>query len=143
MRTPVRWIACALIAAGCASAEPAPGPSEPQLAPAIEEELYPAALVLDHQAQLELDDAQVQAIRTELQSTQRELVDAELALRRDREELARVLAAERVDEASAMEAAARVVEQESAIKLSHLRLLVRIKNHLTPAQQQRLDALRR
>jgi hypothetical protein len=47
-----------------------------------------------------------------------------------------------VDEERAMEAAARVADGERGIKLDHLRLLLRIKNHLTEAQQQTLDRLR-
>jgi hypothetical protein len=41
-----------------------------------------------------------------------------------------------------MEAAARVADGERAIKLDHLRLLLRIKNHLTEDQHRTLDRLR-
>ncbi len=142
----LRWIVVfALVTGGCAEQRTELQPEDPATEPrlgGVEAQLYPAALVLDHQAALALDDAQVQAIRGELQSAQRELVDLEVALRREREALAGALSGERVDEAGAMEIAARLVEREGAIKLLHLRLLVRIKNQLTPVQRRRLDELR-
>lgn len=146
MRALVATIAMVLVLGGCAEQRAVePQTDEPATEPrlgGVEAQLYPAALVLDHQAALALDDAQVQAIRGELQSAQRELVDLEVALRREREALAGALSGERVDEAGAMEIAARLVEREGAIKLLHLRLLVRIKNQLTPEQRRRLDELR-
>lgn len=41
-----------------------------------------------------------------------------------------------------MQTAAQVADDERAIKLAHLRLLVRIKNALTAEQQRALDGLR-
>jgi Spy/CpxP family protein refolding chaperone len=108
----------------------------------VESALYPTELVMDHQAALGLTDAQASAIREELQRTQRELVDAEWELRREREALASELAHPRVDEEAALAAAEQVIAREGAIKRLHLRLLVRIKNQLTAEQQARLDELR-
>jgi Spy/CpxP family protein refolding chaperone len=137
----------ALVAlSACASAEPAPPPIEPTRDEArvgsVEAALYPTELVMDHQAALGLTDAQASAIREELQRTQRELVDAEWELRREREALASVLAHPRVDEDAALAAAERVIAREGAIKRLHLLLLVRIKNQLSAEQQVRLTALR-
>ncbi len=143
MRFHVLWAMFFLLMLGCAEQRSA-APTEPAGEPtAIEQHLYPAALVLDHQAALELDDAQLEAIRSELSRSQAELVDAEVALRREREALATALATEHVDEATALEAAERVVDRERDIKLLNLRTMIRIKNVLTPAQQRELDALRR
>jgi hypothetical protein len=132
----------ALVIVGCAAQDVDRTPAIP--APtAIEERLYPAELVMDHQEAIGLSEAQRNAIRSELENTQRELVDAEFDLRAQREALARTLSAPRVDETAAMEAAVRVADGERAIKLSYLRLLVRIKNQLTEQQQRSLDRLRR
>jgi uncharacterized membrane protein len=146
MRGKTFWCCVVMASAllGCASVEPDPIPSdgEPRGGTAVERELYPAELVMDHQAAIGLSDEQREAIRTELRRAQTELVDAELDLRAHREALARTLAPPRVDEAAAMRAAEQVVDGERAIKLSHMQLLVRIKNVLTPAQQRALDRLR-
>lgn len=108
----------------------------------VESHLFPAELVMDHQAALGLDAAQTTALRADVASAQAELVEAEWSLRRAREALVERLSSERVEEASAMAAAERVIEAENAIKRIHLRLLVRIKNRLTPTQQARLTELR-
>lgn len=142
MRTCLRVAVCALALTACAAQEPSGGLHTEERESSIETRLYPAELVMDHQAALGLDEAQVSAIQTELQASQRELVDAEWALRREREALSTALSGAHVDEEAAMQAAERVIEQESAIKRLHLRLLIRIKSHLTPEQQQRLETLR-
>lgn len=136
------WMIALVLLVGCA-AQPAPEERDEGRVGSVEQQLYSAELVMDHQATIGLDEAQTSAIRGELGRTQAELVEAEWALRREREALATLLANERVDEAAALEAAGRVIEREGAIKLLHLRLLVRIKNQLTPEQQQRLEQLRR
>jgi hypothetical protein len=116
-------------------------PTDPSSS-AVESHLFPAELVMDHQAALGLDAAQTTALRADVARAQAELVEAEWSLRRAREALAERLSSEHVDEASAMTAADRVIEAENTIKRIHLRLLVRIKNRLTPTQQARLTELR-
>lgn len=139
---------------GCASETAAPEPvaheraateapalDAPALRP-VETLLYPAELVMDHQAALGLTAAQSGAIRDALQRTQHELVDAELSLRAHREALIEALSSAQVDEEAVMGAAAQVADDERAIKLAHLRLLVQIKNELNQDQQQALERMR-
>lgn len=141
-RRSVRWAIVLLALSGCAERDRgAPDPVGPA-GSEVESHLYPAELVLDHQAAIGLSDAQRAAIRAELQRSQAELVDAEINLRAHREALAGLVEVPRVDEARAMGAAARVADGERAIKLDHLRLLLRIKNHLTEEQQRTLERLR-
>lgn len=135
---------------GCAKTQPEPPTDTPTLVHAepsggstLDELLFPAELVMNHQAAIGLDDAQSTAIRGELAAAQAELVEAEWALRRDRESLAALVAHERVDEEAAMQAADRVIAREDDVKRIHLRLLIRIKNRLTPTQRAQLSALRR
>jgi Spy/CpxP family protein refolding chaperone len=145
-RLNVRWMIVLIALSGCAAQDRAQDRGAPEgVAPAgteVESHLYSAELVLDHQTAIGLTDAQRAAIRAELQRSQSALVDAEIELRAHREALAGIVAAPRVDEERAMEAAARVADDERAIKLDHLRLLVRIKNHLTQDQQRILDGRR-
>jgi Spy/CpxP family protein refolding chaperone len=140
----MRLVCLCLLVTGCAAQEAAPVAETAAQQPpsSVEDRLYPAELVMDHQDAIALTDPQREAIRAALQETQRELVDQEMQLRREREALANVLGNPTVDEPTALEAATRVADSERGIKLTHFRLLVRIKNELTAEQQQRLDSLR-
>lgn len=154
MRRQARWataVTSALVLAACAEraapTQPGPAPATqppPAAGPSasVENAVYPVELVMDHQAAIDLDEAQATAIRAELQRTQSELVELEWRLRRETEALTTTLGASPVDEPAAVAAAERVARSEGEVKLTHLRLLVRVKNLLRPAQRARLDALR-
>lgn len=137
----MRFVLLSLLLVGCASRE-AEAPQMTVQTGDVQDHLYPAELVLDHQEAISLTEAQRESIRTSLQESQREIVDTEIELRARRETLSTLLAATTVDEAAALEAATRVADSERAIKLTHFRLLVRIKNQLTAEQQRTLDGLR-
>ncbi len=109
---------------------------------ALESRLFPAELVMDHQAAIALLPAQQEAISKELGKTQTELVKLQWVLQSEKDQLVKVLDDAKVDEARSRHAADALMKAENAIKAAHLGLLVRIKNVLTPAQQQKLRALR-
>lgn len=118
-----------------ASAAPAP-------ISAIESRLFPAELVMDHKALIALTPAQQEAITKELDRSQSELVKLQWDLLSEKDKLVKVLDDAKVDEARAKQAAEALMHRENAIKAVHLGLLVRIKNLLTPAQQEKLRAAR-
>jgi Spy/CpxP family protein refolding chaperone len=95
-----------------------------------------------HQGEIALTTAQRDAITSAMRDAQSALAEAQWQLEGEREKLEKLLAAERVDEAAALRQAAAVMTAEQRVKTTHLRLLVRIKNQLTPAQQQQLKELR-
>jgi Spy/CpxP family protein refolding chaperone len=139
-----RSVLLSLVLVGCAaspSTEPPP-PQQSQRADALEQQLYSAELVMDHQEAIGLGSEQSDTIRGDLRAAQQQLVDAEWTLHREREALSQLLQGPRVEEPAALAAAERVTDAERAIKLIHLRLLIRIKNRLTPEQQAALDRLR-
>ena len=172
LRTPLAALLVALVAAvsGCAKREALPGdsvsddgsvtltPPKPTLTPkgvgappatgareplgAIEAALFSAELVMEHQGELGLDGPQREALLKEIERGQAEMVRLQWDLQGEKEKLVRVLSAERVDEKESAASAARVMERENKVKASHLAMLVRIKNHLTPAQQKKLRSLR-
>jgi Spy/CpxP family protein refolding chaperone len=109
---------------------------------ALESRLFPAELVMDHQTEIALTGPQRDAITRELDTSQSEFVRIQWQLQAEKEKLVAVLDAPKVDEAKAKETAARVMIHENEIKAAHLALLVRIKNQLTPAQQDLLRAAR-
>jgi Spy/CpxP family protein refolding chaperone len=57
--------------------------------------------------------------------------------------LAQLLRASRIDESAAIAQADKVLGMEREVKKAQLSLLIRIKNLLTPAQQDKLTELRR
>lgn len=112
-----------------------------QLGP-IESRLFPAELVMDHQAELGLEPAQREAMTKEVTQAQAELVRLQWELASEKDKLVKVLDEAKVDEAKAKAAAAQLMERENRIKAVHLTMLVRIRNHLTASQQQKLRAVR-
>ena len=118
----------------------APASREPLSA--LESRLFPAELVMDHQAEIALTQAQRDAITKELDKSQAELVKLQWELQSEKDKLVKVLSDAKVDETKSQQAAAALMQRENAIKGAHLALLVRIKNVLTAEQQAKLQALR-
>lgn len=113
-----------------------------QDAPDFMRRLYPPELIMRHGRDLGLTDAQRTAITTAVKETQAETLDLQWEMQDASQALAQLVGQERVDEKAAVAAAARALEVESRVKRAHLRLLIRIKNQLTPEQQKQLDGLR-
>jgi Spy/CpxP family protein refolding chaperone len=105
--------------------------------------LYPPEALLSHARELGLDDAQKKAIRSEVLTAQKQFLDAQLNMQEASEELQRRLQERPVDEAKALAAADQVMGCERTIKRTHLSLLIRLKNRLTPAQLARMAEIQR
>jgi len=108
----------------------------------IESRLFPPELVMEHQGELAITDEQKSAILVETERGQSTMLRLQWELQGEKEKLVKLLDADRADEAKVQEVAARVMERETKVKASHLAMLVRVKNLLTPAQQAKLRALR-
>lgn len=137
--------ALALACAACGRIDYEQGPRARSLAEGrelhgIERELFTVEQLVQHQDALGLSDVQRSAIDAELQGAQSEMLLTSRSLREARDLLAEALRPAHVEEAEALARAARVSELEGRLKLAHLRLLVRVKNQLTPAQQTLLRA---
>ena len=105
--------------------------------------LYPPEALLGHAQELGLDDAQKKAIRSEVLTAQKQFLDAQLNMQEASEELQRRLQERPVDEAKALAAADQVMGCERTIKRTHLSLLIRLKNRLTPAQLARMAEIQK
>ncbi len=108
----------------------------------IAERLFAPELVMGHQSEVGLTAAQREAVIHDLQRLQSELVPLQFELQAAAEALGVLLSTPRIDEERALAQAKRVMELEGQVKAKHLALLVRIKNLLSPEQQERLVALR-
>jgi len=114
-----------------------PGPD------AIAESLFPPDLVMRHASELGLDERQRTAMKEAIQWAQARFVDAQWELQAESERMVRLLQARPVDEAAVLAQADKVMGLEREVKKSQLSLLVRIKNLLSAAQQEKLAVLRR
>jgi Spy/CpxP family protein refolding chaperone len=108
----------------------------------VESRLFPPELVMEHQGELGITDAQKQALLAETERGQSAMLRLQWELQAEKEKLVKLLDAERVDEAKVQKAAARVMDRETKVKASHLGMLVRVKNLLTHEQQAKLREIR-
>jgi Spy/CpxP family protein refolding chaperone len=110
--------------------------------PAFLDAVFPPGLVMRHQADIGLTTAQRDTINKAMSDAQSALTDVQWQAEAEREKLEKLLREPRVDEAAALAQADAVMRAEQRVKLAHLRLLVRIKNALTPEQQEKLQSVR-
>ena len=110
--------------------------------PSFLENVFPPGLIMRHQSDIGLTDAQRTAITKQMEEAQKALVTLQWDVERESEKLGKLLEPGHVDEAAALHQADQVMGAEERLKKAHLTLLIRIKNELTPAQQQKLRQLR-
>ncbi|MDH3732720.1 MAG: hypothetical protein OEU54_04265 [Gemmatimonadota bacterium] len=113
-------------------------PGEDPLADAY----FAPELVMAHRERVGIDDRQWEQIGEEIRSLQREVVDLEWEMAEAAQTLLELSGRELVPEAEALAAAMRIFDVEAQIKAIQLRMLVRIKNALTGAQQAELRRIR-
>ena len=104
--------------------------------------LFPPELIMSNQQALGIDDKQRQAIMAEVQKAQGQILEVQWKMQAAVEELVKLLDEPRIDEAKAIAAADKVMGLEREVKRTHLGLLIRIRNVLTPEQRVKLAALR-
>ncbi len=110
--------------------------------PAFLRELFLPGLVMEHQRDIGLTAEQRDAITKEMTATHQKVLELRWGLEEKSEALRKLLAENKIDEKAALARAAEVMDIERQMKQAHLTLLVRLKNQLTPEQQQKLAALR-
>jgi Spy/CpxP family protein refolding chaperone len=139
------WMLAMTVAVGvhAAGAQPRRGPGEmPPGEFELRHELIPPELVMQHQAEIGLNEEQKTALVHEMQALQSDLVPLQFEMSDAAGKLRAALATPRVDEEKAGVLADRLMSLETRIKRRHLALMIRIKNILTPEQQDRLRGLR-
>jgi Spy/CpxP family protein refolding chaperone len=114
------------------------GPMGPRRGPAFLRQLYPPSLIMRQQGELGLTPAQRDAISKEMTDAQKAMLDVRWQLEQKTEALDKLLATDKVDEAAALAQADEVMKLEDRMKRIRLGMLIRVKNVLTPAQQETL-----
>jgi Spy/CpxP family protein refolding chaperone len=109
----------------------------------IADQLFPPELIMQYRQEINLTDDQSRALKEEIQKAQAKFVDMQWDMQSEREKLIVLLKARPVDESAVLAELDKVLEREHEIKKTQISLLVRIKNQLTVAQQNKLMELRR
>jgi len=145
MRLFVLLIALAACSSHDTPAQPQqPPPQQPQQQPdPVGNELLPPELIMQHQAEIELTADQRTQIESSIKETQQQIVPLQFQMEASREKLVAALKAIPADETAVLAAADDVMAHENEVKHLHVRLMIRIRNALTPTQVAKLRALRK
>jgi Spy/CpxP family protein refolding chaperone len=132
-------VTCGLLASlGAALAQERP-PAEPD---PIASQLFPPELVMRFQSKIGMEPEQKERLRRVVAEAQVSFIDLQWDLLDASQGLVDLLSDAHPDEAAVLEQLGRVLDAERKVKQEQIRLLVRIKNILTPGQQSQLQELR-
>jgi Spy/CpxP family protein refolding chaperone len=142
MMSGLGWLTALLLTTAAPAGAQMPGGPPPMMGPpAFLRQLFVPEQIMRYQDELGLSAAQRDAITKEMAEAQKRVVELQWQFESASKKLTDVLSAPRIDEAAAMAQADQVMNLELQIKRTHLALLVRIKNLLTPEQQTKLTEL--
>ncbi len=122
-------------------AAPSVAAQEPE--PEFAKHLFPPELVMQHQKDLRLTPEQRTSITQAIRDLQLKVVDLQWKMQDEAQKLTELVEGSRIDEALTLAQVDRVLGIEREIKRAHMALLVRIKNLLTPEQQEGLRNVKR
>lgn len=123
-----------------------PRPQQPPHPPEndpMAEALFPPELVMQHQREIGLTDEQRAFMRGEIQRVTARFNELQWQMQDAMEVLVTTMKEGVVNEQQAMAQLGKVLDTEREIKLLHMGLAIRIKNKLTPEQQENLRRMRR
>jgi Spy/CpxP family protein refolding chaperone len=121
----------------------APGvPGRPAMPDPLDDVMFPPDMILGHARELNLTDEQKAFMRGEVQRTMTTFNELQWKLQDQMELLHGILKAQSINEEEALAQLNRVLDTEREIKRLHVGLAVRIKNRLTPQQQEQLHVMR-
>ena len=104
--------------------------------------MFPPDMIMAHARQLNLTDEQKAFMRTEIQKTTATFQDLQWKLQDQIELLQETMKSTSVNEQQALAQLDKVLDIEREIKRLHIGLAVRLKNQLTPEQQDQLHKMR-
>ena len=104
--------------------------------------MFPPDMIMGHAHQLNLTDEQKAYMRAEIQKTTTMFQELQWKLQDQAELLHETMKSSSVNEQQALAQLDKVLEIEREIKRLHIGLAVRLKNRLTPEQQEQLNKMR-
>jgi len=120
----------------------APRMPHPPMPDPMHDVMFPPDMILGHSRQLNLTEDQKAYMRAEIQKTSTSFNELQWNLQDQMELLHEMMKAPSVVEEQVLGQLNRVLDIEREIKRLHFGLAVRLKNRLTPAQQEQLQKLR-
>ena len=136
-------IVCGALLALAAFAAPVIAQGKPGQPDAFAEALFDPQLVLKNAQAISLTPAQRKTILDEIKAAQIALAPLQADMTEPAMELVEMLGQSKVEEARVLAKIDQVLRVENEVKKRQTALLVRIKNALTPEQQDKLRALRK
>ena len=109
----------------------------------VAEKLIPPELIMKHQRDLALTEAQERTIKQGIQAAQAKFFDSQWQMQREQSTLVQLLSARPVDETAVLAQIDRVLNLEREIKRAQMSLLIKIKNALSDQQIATLMELRK
>ena len=124
-------------------ADVAPNPPHPPPNPdPLAHLMFPPDMILGHARELNLTDEQKAFMRAEVQKATSTFQDLQWKLQDQAELLHGTMKSTSVNEQQALAQLDKVLDIEREIKRLHIGLAVRLKNRLTPEQQEQLHKMR-
>lgn len=121
------------------------GPQAPHPPPApdpLAHLMFPPDMILEHARLLNLTEEQKAFMRSEVQKATVSFQDLQWKLQDETEALHETMKSSSVNEQQALAQLDKVLDIERQIKRLHIGLAVRLKNRLTPEQQEQLQKMR-
>ena len=103
--------------------------------------MFPPDMIMNHARQLNLTEEQKAFMRSEIQKTMASFQDLQWKLQDQMELLQETMKSTSVNEQQALAQLDKVLDLEREIKRLHIGLAVRLKNRLTPEQQDQLHKM--
>jgi len=109
----------------------------------LKDYLFPPEIVMQNQQAIGLSDDQKAYLKTELRQAQVRFTELQWKLQDEMERFVALLKPAKVDEQQALAQLEKVLAAERDVKHTQMSLLIRIKDHLTPDQQSKLQEIQR
>ena len=119
-----------------------PNPPQPPHPDPLAHAMFPPELIMGHARELGLTDEQKTFMRSEIQKTTASFQDLQWKLQDQMELLHETMKSATVNEQQALTQLDKVLDIEREIKRLHIGLAIRLKNRLTPEQQEQLQKMR-
>ena len=97
-------------------------------------QLLPPEFIVQHRAEINLTDEQLQRIRDHAQSGGRQAEERLDAVRQAHQKMEAIFSKEKIDEAKALRQLDKFLDVERDIKKLHLSVMIRVRNELTSTQ---------
>jgi Spy/CpxP family protein refolding chaperone len=107
----------------------------------VAHQLFPPELIMRFHQEINLDENQSRAMKDPIHGAQDKFLDMQWAMQSEVDKLTKLLQAHPVDEQAVMAQMDHVLDRERDIKKAQISLLIRIKNLLSEAQQNKLMEL--